>query len=116
MSSDCRPPYPIYTLVDTQLSHLGMSNLTETIRTDVREAIANDQLELPTLPEVALRIRETAQSESVSASSLCHVIGQDPGLSARLIQIANSPMFRGVNTMHDLQMAIGRLGVEYLLQ
>ena len=90
-----------------------MSSLTETIRADVRDAIANDQLELPTLPEVALRIRDTAQSQSVSASSLCKVIGQDPGLSARLIQIANSPMFRGVNTMHDLQMAVSRLGVEY---
>lgn len=90
-----------------------MSNLAEVIRDRVRNAVAEDELELPTLPEVALRIRDEGQKESVSAASLCEVIAQDPGLAAFLVKAANSPMFRGANSIDDLQTAIGRLGVVY---
>ncbi len=92
-----------------------MSDLAEIFRYHVREAVAEERLELPTLPEIALKIRATAQSDSVSAMRLGEVIEQDPGLAARLIQTANSPMFRGTASIDSLQMAIGRLGLEYAI-
>ncbi len=90
-----------------------MLNLVQTISDEVKNAIACDQLDLPTLPEVALRIRDTAENENVSARSLAAVVVEDPALSARLIKVANSPMFRAVNAIDDLHSAIGRIGVEY---
>jgi len=59
-----------------------MSKLAQIIERQVTNAVAADELDLPTLPEVALRIRDAAESENVSASSLQRVIAEDPGLGA----------------------------------
>ncbi len=90
-----------------------MSNLAEEIAGSIKSALDADQLDLPSLPEVALEIREVADSEMVSAISLGQVIGKDPGLSAQLVRIANSPMFRAMRSIDDVSQAISRLGVDY---
>lgn len=90
-----------------------MPNLAEKIHDELTCAVENDQLELPTLPEVALRIRDAAEDPNVSAQSLGKVIAEDPGLSGRMIKVANSPMYRAAQTIEDLNMAIGRMGVDF---
>ena len=90
-----------------------MPDLAETIQQEVTTAVNNDELQLPALPEVALRIRDEAENQSVSAQSLGQVLSADPALSARMIKIANSPMFRAANTIENLNMALSRLGVVY---
>ena len=87
--------------------------LTEAVRNDLIQAIKTDKIKLPTLPEVAIQIRNEAKNPEVSAARLSKVIGQDIGLSARLIKVANSPLMRGSKTIEDLQMAISRVGVAY---
>ena len=90
-----------------------MSAVAEKIAQDVALAISKDDLQLPTLPEVALRIRDAAERVDVNAAGLAAVIGEDAGLAARLVKVANSPMFRATRTIEDLQTAVSRLGVEY---
>ena len=90
-----------------------MANLAVQIEQEVTQAMDRDELELPSLPEVALRIRDEAENENVSAKSLSVVIGEDPGLAARIIRVANSPMFRATRPIEDLNMALSRLGVEH---
>ncbi|MFW6094424.1 MAG: HDOD domain-containing protein [Pseudomonadota bacterium] len=90
-----------------------MSNLAEKIRHEVTCAIDNDELELPTLPEVALRIRDAAEDPEVSVQGLARVIAEDAGLSGRMIKVANSPLYRGANSIEDLNMAMSRLGVAF---
>lgn len=90
-----------------------MSNLAVQIEQEVTAAVDKDELELPSLPEVALRIRDEAENASVSAQSLANVIGEDAGLSARMIRVVNSPMFRATRPIDDLNMALSRLGVEH---
>ena len=87
--------------------------LVAAIRSDLVQAIKSDKIKLPTLPEVAIQIRREAQNPDVSAARLTKVIGQDIGLSARLIKVANSPLMRGSKMIEDLQMAISRIGVAY---
>ena len=50
-----------------------MSNIVETIKADLNAAIENDKLVLPTLPEVALQVRDIAQSEDSSIADLVKV-------------------------------------------
>jgi HD-like signal output (HDOD) protein len=38
------------------------------------------------------------------------MIATDPALSARLIQVANSPLYRGASEIKNIQMAVTRLG------
>lgn len=90
-----------------------MPDLAATIEAHITAALDDDQLDLPSLPEVALEIREVADSEHVSATSLSAVIAKDPGLAAQLVKIANSPMFRATRSIDDLSQAISRLGVDY---
>lgn len=90
-----------------------MAVLADSIAADIHSALAKDQLDLPSLPEVALEIRECAESEYVSATSLGAVVAKDPGPAAQVVRIANSPMFRATRSIDDLNQAISRLGVDY---
>lgn len=78
------------------------------------DMIKTDRLVLPTLPEVALRIREAVEDVEVSAQKLAEVIASDAALSARLIKVANSPLLRGRIAVDNLQMGITRLGLTFV--
>ncbi|MEP3167889.1 MAG: HDOD domain-containing protein [Marinobacter sp.] len=90
-----------------------MSNIVETIKTDLTDAIENDKLVLPTLPEVALQVREIAENEDSAIIDLVKVISNDTALSARIIRVCNSPLFRGSRAIENLNMAVSRLGMAY---
>lgn len=88
-----------------------MSAKAEQFFKDLETAVETDQLVLPTLPEVALKIREAVESENSSAQQIAETLTQDASLSARLIQVANSPLYRTRNPVDELQMAVTRLGL-----
>ena len=90
-----------------------MASLLEKIRNDIVQAIKSDQLVLPTLPEVALRVREVVDDSEAGINDLQKVIGNDTALTARIIKVANSPLLRGSTEIEDLKMALMRLGMEY---
>ena len=90
-----------------------MTELAASISQDIHTALENDDLSLPSLPEVALKIRDEAESELVSAHSLGAVVAKDPGLAAQIVRVANSPLFRATRSIDDLNQAISRLGVQY---
>ncbi len=75
------------------------------------KAIETDQIKLPTLPEVALKIREAVDQDNMSAVDIAELLSQDTSLSARLLQLANSPLYRARTEIDNLQMAITRLGI-----
>ena len=90
-----------------------MSKLAEKVQEELIHAIENDELVLPTLPEVALKVREAAEDPNISIPALSKVIGNDAALTARIIKVVNSPLLRTNKEITDLQMAIGRLGINY---
>lgn len=90
-----------------------MSNIVDQVCKEIIAAIKADQLILPTLPEVALRVRDVAEDSDSSLDDLGKVISNDPALSARIIKVANSPVFRAAQEISDLKMALMRLGMEY---
>ncbi|MFW2374018.1 MAG: HDOD domain-containing protein [Gammaproteobacteria bacterium] len=74
------------------------------------KAVQTDQLKLPSLPEVALKIRQAVESEEKSAQQIAEILTQDAALAVRLLQLANSPLYRARSKIDNLQMAITRLG------
>ncbi len=90
-----------------------MSNLAEKVQEELIRAIDNDELVLPTLPEVALKVREAAEDPDISIAALAKVIGNDAALTARIVKVVNSPLLRTNKEITDLQMAISRLGINY---
>lgn len=90
-----------------------MSELIEQIREELLHAIETDRMVLPTLPEVALKVREAASDPDVDVGTLTRVIQNDTALSARIIKVANSPLLRASRAIEDLKMAVSRLGINY---
>ena len=72
--------------------------------------LESGNLQLPTLPEVALRVRDVVDDENASANQIAEIIAQDAALSARLLQVANSPLYRGRQEIDRLSMVVSRLG------
>ncbi|MFL0797012.1 MAG: HDOD domain-containing protein [Cellvibrionaceae bacterium] len=85
----------------------------ETVKADILNLLENDKLVLPTLPEVALQIRDIAEDPESGIQDLVQVISKDAGISARIIRVCNSPLLRGAQEIESLQMAVMRLGMEY---
>jgi len=78
----------------------------------LREEIAQNQLQLPTLPEIALQVRDAVEDENTTANRVADIVAKDPALSARLLQVANSPLYRGRVEVDNLAMAVNRLGLK----
>lgn len=89
--------------------------MASAVHTEFLEAVLddlkNDRLVLPTLPEVALKVREVVDDEDASLRDVTKVIASDAALSARLIQVANSPLLRGSAEVESLDAAVSRLGM-----
>jgi HD-like signal output (HDOD) protein len=85
-------------------------NAAELIARIEDEAEAN-RLQLPSLPEIILMIREAIDDPNKGVNHVARIIQLDPALSARLLTIANSPLYRGNLQLLDLKQAIQRLGL-----
>ncbi len=70
---------------------------------------------LPVLPDIAVRILALRDDPDLYPAKLQAVIGTDPVLAARILQVANSAMFRRIREISDLGEAITTLGVELSL-
>jgi len=78
----------------------------------LRQDIADNHIQLPTLPEIALRVRDAVENEAADAHEVAELVTNDAALSARLIQVANSPLYRGRVPIDNVQMAVTRMGLK----
>lgn len=88
-----------------------MSTKAEQFFSELKKAVETDRLVLPTLPEVALKIRSAVEDENASTQKIADTLTQDASLSARLIQVANSPLYRARNPIESLHAAVTRMGI-----
>lgn len=77
----------------------------------VMDALAQDRLTLPTLPDVALRIRESCESADASAAGVSAELARDPAMAARVLRVASSAAHGG-RRVDNLQVAVTRLGLQ----
>jgi len=70
------------------------------------------KVDLPSFPDVAQQVRRALQDADVTADRLVRIVGAEPALAARLLQLANSA---AINTtgrqITDLRVAIARIGL-----
>lgn len=80
------------------------------ILASIMEDVRRNRIELPTLPEVAIRVRRLLEDPRVTSGQVAKVITADAPLSARLLRVANSPLYRGTSAIENVRTAIARLG------
>ncbi|MEW8428477.1 MAG: HDOD domain-containing protein [gamma proteobacterium symbiont of Ctena orbiculata] len=78
----------------------------------VKEDLLANKIYLPTLPSLALEALVVINDADSSAHDLEKVISRDAALTARLIRYANSPLYRGLNTIASIRPAITRIGFQ----
>jgi HD-like signal output (HDOD) protein len=73
--------------------------------------LSKGKVDLPSFPDIALRVRKVLGDEEVTQEQVVRVVGSEPALAARLMQIANSAAlnFTG-KPINDLRTAINRMG------
>ena len=73
--------------------------------------LSKGKVDLPSFPDIALRVRKVLADEDVSQEQVVRVVGSEPALAARLMQIANSAAinFTG-KQITELRTAINRMG------
>ena len=84
----------------------------------VRELAASltpGPIELPSFPEVALRVQQVLADDSVSTEMVVRVVGAEPMLAARVVSLANSAaMNPSSHQVTDLRTAVSRMGFDSL--
>ncbi|HLF11320.1 MAG TPA: HDOD domain-containing protein [Gammaproteobacteria bacterium] len=84
---------------------------SERLVAELSRCMADGKLELPSLPEVALKIRSALADDAVSIAEIARLIGADPALAVRILKTANSALFyRGTKPITSLHDAVARLG------
>lgn len=68
-------------------------------------------IDLPSFPDIVIRIRKVLADENVTADQIVQIIGADPALAARILTISNSAALRpAADPITDLRMAVNRIG------
>ena len=73
--------------------------------------LSKGKVELPSFPDIALRVRKVLSDENVTQDMVVRVVGSEPALAARVMQIGNSAAlnFSG-KPITELRTAIARMG------
>lgn len=69
------------------------------------------KLKLPTIPEISIKIRRTINSAKANNNKIAKVVQMDPAITARLIQVSNSPLYRGYKKIESCPESLTRLGL-----
>jgi putative nucleotidyltransferase with HDIG domain len=79
--------------------------------TEIYDDLINDRLVLPSMPEVALKIRHLVEDNDIPVPQLAKVLNTDPAISAKLIKSANGALYHGQPAVDTCARAISRLGL-----
>ena len=78
------------------------------------EEILSDDVKLPSLPSIALRIIDAVKADEASLSELARIVSSDPALTARVLKISNSSFYSLPQKVDTIQKALTILGTETL--
>ena len=75
--------------------------------------ISSGEFELPSWPEMIVRIKRALENDKCSVERVVRLIGSEPVLAARFLKVVNSDFHHGGREpINDLRTAVDRLGVD----
>ena len=78
--------------------------------TQLAEEVSRGRVELPSFPDVAVRVRKVLADEHVATDQIARVVGSDAGLAARVFALANSAALSRGKAVSELKTAVNRIG------
>lgn len=74
--------------------------------------LKNNAAVLPSLPDLALRIRKTIDLDVSDAKAIARLVESDPAMAAKLMKAANSALYGGLGGVETTSSAVVRLGMK----
>jgi len=73
--------------------------------------LSQGHVELPSVPDIVIKLQKTLSDENVSNEIVVRVVGSEPMLAGKLMNMANSAALNGTGRkIADLRMAVARVG------
>lgn len=88
-----------------------LGNTSLALFDEITELFKSKSITLPSLPEIALHINAALEKEDISTKKLSKIIQMDPVIAARVVQVANSPLY-GDTQNDSIQDALARIGID----
>jgi len=73
--------------------------------------LRSNQLQLPSVPDVAWKVRRLVEREETGATEVAGAVSSDPAMAAKLVRACNSPLYRGFSDVRSVQETVVRLGM-----
>jgi len=78
---------------------------------DLGAELSRGKVDLPSFPDIALRVRQVLADDFVPTEQVVRVINSEPALAAQLLRISNSRTLNSSGKVHtDLRTAVARMG------
>ena len=78
---------------------------------EIQREFNHNEVDLPSMPEVALKINQAIQDETLDIQKIADIIQIDPMIAARAVQVANSAMYAGSQPVQTIKRAVQRIGL-----
>ena len=78
---------------------------------EIHQEFHHNEVDLPSMPEVALKINKAVQDENLDFQKIADIVQTDPMISARAVQVANSAMYSGSQPVQTIKRAVQRIGL-----
>lgn len=77
---------------------------------DLARELSGGRIELPSFPDVAIRVQRVLADEDVRPEAVVRIVGSEPALAAWVLRMSNSAALSTGRPITDLRSAITRLG------
>jgi len=93
-----------------EVMELHEGGLEEQLYLDFHRSLQEGECELPSMPDLAVRIGKAIDDSNTQNSDIARLIQLDPALAARVMSVVNSAAFGPGHRIPNLQQAVARLG------
>src|SRR5262245_49554610 len=73
-------------------------------------SLVNSTIELPTMPEVLVKLNEVMSDPEASADSVARVVSKDPAVATNMLRIVNSAYYGLPVRVSSITLAVSVLG------
>lgn len=74
--------------------------------------LTDEETKLPMLPDIAVRLRRAIDRDDIGVAEAAKIVQLDASVTARLIQVANSPLYLAARPVTNCLEAVNRLGLK----
>jgi putative nucleotidyltransferase with HDIG domain len=107
---------PPFELADGVVGDARLEGLVQSLRERLLERVTGGALELPLLPQVAVEVLSLTSRDDSDPRRLSDLLRHDQAMTAHILRIANSPLYRPRTPIDSLPQALARIGFAQIRQ